>query len=732
MSSGLTAASWWRAPSTPVQRSDEQVGLVDAAQLISESNPTLTPERLLARLMETYWTGALSLFSLDRPSEQVWYPGPSGEPRSFDRFEGDGQLVQRIDGNHEDGPRVPVNDREQLEWPREKLLDCLKAVRREGYPEKINPSWPATEATWRALAQLSPAAYDPSRLYLGKLWAHRAELARWCGTAGLRAPPMWLPRETTVARAATAQAPVTARRRPAHLTGTIANTPTLTLAEAVTLLAYRRPITKQRLREWMTRCGGRFRPRAKERFERFGKQVARLIYGGVTAYGELYVKRERLGERAEIKDRAFLDLAFADAKRNCLVAYPLDPDDTRAEAGFALHGREYKRVTVDRQEFLAAIHSADVGHRPARATPYWNLAQAGAWIGSRDLAVVAKFDGASGNNVASCILRLDLMIGGLSRVRPVVPDSRGREEALVRALQANEVAARGRRAPNGRPERIPAEDWAHLKLRTGDRDDDGKACDGSGCWIELRFSSAELQRAFPDWQSAPSSEEDLPFGPDDPNPSMDPVEVMQWLYHVGVGIDGDHGFDRRVEARDAALRAGQVKASGIHDGERSRRYVPAMYWQDYTLLEATGDTYRIRRNRDAPRKIRIDIGAPPGPWREIQLHRADVLRVWPPPTQLDNVLAPTTRQRSTAPLQQDTALPPPRSEVVKWYRTRVASWPPDTWHPSREDDERAAAEHFGRSVPREWVRQCRREHAPPEWSRNHPKTGNSKRKATQS
>ena len=56
-----------------------------------------------------------------------------------------------------------------------------------------------------------------------------------------------------------------------------------------------------------------------------------------------------------------------------------------------------------------------------------------------------------------------------------------------------------------------------------------------------------------------------------------------------------------------------------------------------------------------------------------------------------------------------------------WYRQRVATWDATIPPPSREDDERAAKDHFQVKGLRELVRQVRTEEAPHDWTNDGPK-----------
>jgi hypothetical protein len=144
-------------------------------------------------------------------------------------------------------------------------------------------------------------------------------------------------------------------------------------------------------------------------------------------------------------------------------------------------------------------------------SPYWNLSQALAWVCSRDASVVEKYGGYAGNDIDGSLRHLALTLSYREHSDhrlPASTDSTTAQQLLVRALQTAAIVARGRRAPDGRPERIAAEEWAHLELKTSWRDGDGAAFDGFGRWIELRFSSVEMQHAFPAPQRVPPARGD--------------------------------------------------------------------------------------------------------------------------------------------------------------------------------------------------------------------------------
>jgi hypothetical protein len=58
-----------------------------------------------------------------------------------------------------------------------------------------------------------------------------------------------------------------------------------------------------------------------------------------------------------------------------------------------------------------------------------------------------------------------------------------------------------------------------------------------------------------------------------------------------------------------------------------------------------------------------------------------------------------------------------RVKLKEWYRKRVAEWPASDVPPSRDDDWQAAKSQGFPNVPREAVRQLKKDFAPPEWSK---------------
>ena len=60
-----------------------------------------------------------------------------------------------------------------------------------------------------------------------------------------------------------------------------------------------------------------------------------------------------------------------------------------------------------------------------------------------------------------------------------------------------------------------------------------------------------------------------------------------------------------------------------------------------------------------------------------------------------------------------------RSDVEKWYiEVHIHS----RQHCNEHQDEDAAEQYFGASVPREWLRELRKKHAPAAWKKRGPHT----------
>lgn len=126
----------------------------------------------------------------------------------------------------------------------------------------------------------------------------------------------------------------------------------------------------------------------------------------------------------------------------------------------------------------------------------------------------------------------------------------------------------------------------------------------------------------------------------------------------------------------------------------------------YLDLELAADAARILYRFPAP--------APDLP-RDVELSAVRV------------VAAPDASRRAEAPAPAAEPLaPPPRPAFAPniarlWYRARVAGWRRDTPPPSEADDLAAMrAAHEG-TIPRDFIREVRRELAPAEWRKSGPR-----------
>jgi hypothetical protein len=113
----------------------------------------------------------------------------------------------------------------------------------------------------------------------------------------------------------------------------------------------------------------------------------------------------------------------------------------------------------------------------------------------------------------------------------------------------------------------------------------------------------------------------------------------------------------------------------------------------------------------APRTIRVAAGGSHAP--DMLVSRADLEALANsigdvplflcPPTDAVSKTSDGSRRYSPAALE-------------KWYQDRVASWPPSSVPPTREDDWEAAKSEGFPNVPQDAVRACRKKYAPEYWT----------------
>jgi len=86
--------------------------------------------------------------------------------------------------------------------------------------------------------------------------------------------------------------------------------------------------------------------------------------------------------------------------------------------------------------------------------------------------------------------------------------------------------------------------------------------------------------------------------------------------------------------------------------------------------------------------------------------------------------APRRAEASTPAPEPMASSPRPtftREHARAWYRLRIGGWPKHTPPPSENDDRAATEAHYGRTVARSFIREIRRELAPPHWRKSGPR-----------
>ncbi len=171
------------------------------------------------------------------------------------------------------------------------------------------------------------------------------------------------------------------------------------------------------------------------------------------------------------------------------------------------------------------------------------------------------------------------------------------------------------------------------------------------------------------------------------------------------GYDGAvSSFNSAEEALVSRLQSGEIgvtgkprRAIGVHNfSVGARETVPEIWWHDPVTLDAEKNEARL-----------CGVSIPRDhSYLDLQF-KTDVVRALWPSHDDDNG---ATATRISA------------NEIESAYKKRVAEWPTEERHPSREEDE-AWGRELG--VKREFIRELRRKFAPPAWqeAKRPPKSG---------
>jgi hypothetical protein len=191
---------------------------------------------------------------------------------------------------------------------------------------------------------------------------------------------------------------------------------------------------------------------------------------------------------------------------------------------------------------------------------------------------------------------------------------------------------------------------------------------------------------------------------------------LEWAYDRAQGTPAN-GLAPDAAENDllAKLRSGAIIARGRLATDGTPRTMDPGDWRGLALVERT----------------RGDVAAEPQgttgqAWREISVARDDVVREWPPNNEDGDAAAAAL----TAP--QPEARPPrsrPRPDFTlsagrAWYTLRCRTWPKGEPPPSEATDLEDVRAHFAERVPpipRQTIREIRRELAPPEWRKSGPR-----------
>ena len=123
------------------------------------------------------------------------------------------------------------------------------------------------------------------------------------------------------------------------------------------------------------------------------------------------------------------------------------------------------------------------------------------------------------------------------------------------------------------------------------------------------------------------------------------------------------------------------------------------------------------------RRIYLDLDLSVDVVRILYRHREPAPDL-PPDVELTavRIVAVASAPSFVAPSEPPTPRPAFTPEHARgWYRLRVAGWTKGAAPPSEPDDRAAMEAHYGRTIARDFIREVRRDLAPPAWLKRGPK-----------
>ncbi|BDG74079.1 hypothetical protein Rmf_40080 [Roseomonas fluvialis] len=191
---------------------------------------------------------------------------------------------------------------------------------------------------------------------------------------------------------------------------------------------------------------------------------------------------------------------------------------------------------------------------------------------------------------------------------------------------------------------------------------------------------------------------------------------LEWAYDRAQGTP-TNGLPPDAAENDllSKLRSGAIIARGRLPAYATPRTMDPGDWRGLALAEPTrGDVVAEPR------------GTTGRAWQEISVARDEVVREWQP-IHGDAAPPPTKGIPSTPGAAPSRSDPRPRFTLAAgraWYRLHVATWPKEEPPPSEATDLTQIRAYFGdRSppIPRETIREIRRELAPSDWRKSGPR-----------